>query len=152
MDKQLYEAMFIIHPGNDEEEARNKVIEQIQTEIKKQKGQVVSIHPLGRRELAYPIKRMRDGYYYLIHFELNTQSVQKIRDRFKITAGILRELILKIDKMPEKLDSLSESLSSGAQLTPPDAETSEEEMEPASSTSEPWEENQGETVSDTPEE
>jgi small subunit ribosomal protein S6 len=100
--------MFIIHTGDDDETSRNNVLDQIQAEIKKQKGQVVLIHPMGKKEFIYPINRIRSGYYYLIYFEVNPLGIQKMQDRYKINQNILRELILRTDKVPDSLSAPSE--------------------------------------------
>lgn len=102
MDKKnMYESMFIIYTGDDDETSRNKVIDEIQTELKKQKGKVVSVYPMGKRTFTYHIKGKKDGYYYLINFEVNPLAIQKLVERFKINTSILRELIIKVDKFSD---------------------------------------------------
>ena len=122
MDTRLYEGMFIIHTGDDEEASRNNVLDQIQAEIKKQKGHIVLIHPMGKKELIYPIKRIRSAYYYLIYFEVNPLAIQKMQDRYKINQNIVRELILKVDKVPDSLSATSEPSVIVSQPKPVDAQ------------------------------
>jgi len=99
--KNMYESMFIVYTGDDEETSRNKVLDDIQAELKKQKGKVVAVQPMGKRTFAYHIGGKKDGYYFLINFEAPPQSLQKLVDRFKINTSILRQLILKVDKFTE---------------------------------------------------
>ena len=99
MDKRLYEGMFIVHPG--EGDSGDAVIEDIQAEIKKQKGNICALQSMGKRALAYPIKNKKDGYYYLMNFEVDPLAIQKMREKFRINENILRELILKTDEIAE---------------------------------------------------
>ncbi|MCD6460783.1 30S ribosomal protein S6 [bacterium] len=101
MKTQLYEGMFIINTGNDDESSRNEVLEEIRTELKRQGGSIESILELGKKFFTYQIKKQKDGYYYLIYMNLNPQTITKLLARLKLNGSILRQLILKIDEIPK---------------------------------------------------
>ena len=104
MKTQIYEGMFIIHTGNDEESSRNEVLEEIKSELKRQDASIESIVELGKKTFTYAIKKQKDGYYYLIYMNINPQAISKLLARFKLNGHILRQLIIKIDEIPKPED------------------------------------------------
>jgi len=86
--------MFIVNPQLSDEDTE-KTINGIQDEIKKNDGRIVQVQPLGKQLLAYPIKKFRDGYYVLVHFEGEGKLIEKISPKYRINENILRSLILK---------------------------------------------------------
>lgn len=48
---------------------------------------------LGRRRLAYPIRKYRDGYYALYHFNLEPSGVEEIERELRLNTQVLRHLI-----------------------------------------------------------
>ncbi|MDD5643986.1 MAG: 30S ribosomal protein S6 [bacterium] len=89
-----YEGLFIVE-GKIGDDDLGRVISQIEEEIKKNKGEVLESKSLGKRQLAYTIKRNSDGFYVLINFKLQGPSLHKIQEKLKLNQKILRDLILK---------------------------------------------------------
>ncbi len=87
-----YEGMFIIK-SDLAKEALDKTITQVQEIIKKQKGSLDNIKEWGKQKLAYPIKKHKEGVYYLIDFHIDTDAIAKIRRSFSLNESILRVLI-----------------------------------------------------------
>jgi small subunit ribosomal protein S6 len=48
---------------------------------------------LGRRRLAYPIRKYRDGFYALYHFNLEPLQVEEIERELRLNTQVLRHLI-----------------------------------------------------------
>jgi len=94
--------MSIAQPGLDEE-GLNGLAERIQQTITNNGGEIVKVEQMGRRRLAYPIKRQREGYYILVHARLNVTAIAEL-DRFcKLSDDILRYLLLQIEE-PEQTE------------------------------------------------
>ena len=55
-----------------EDEARAEVIEKVKALIARFGGNVTDVDEWGKRRLAYEIQKMKEGYYYFIHFESDT--------------------------------------------------------------------------------
>lgn len=131
MNTGFYEAMFIIHPGDDEESSRNEVIDEIVAEIKKHKGIVLSIKRMGKKQFAFPIKKRKDGYYYLFYIEIDTQAIQKMKEKYRINTRILREMFVRLEKAPEPV-ALDESAEEQAEtVAEPAVEQKPESEAPA---------------------
>jgi small subunit ribosomal protein S6 len=89
-----YEGLFIVE-GKASDDDLGHVISQIEDEIKKNKGEIIESKSMGKRQLAYVIKRNSEGFYVLINFKLQGPSLQKIQEKLKLNQKVLRNLILK---------------------------------------------------------
>lgn len=89
-----YEGMFIINPQLADEEIE-KVITAVQDEIKKNNGEVAEVQKIGRQQLAYKIKKFREGYYFLLNFNGEGDLIDKVISKYRINENILRNLILE---------------------------------------------------------
>ena len=88
-----YEALFVLKPG--QEESLKKVTASITDSIKKNKGKILKEDNWGRRNLAYPIKKHREGIYYKLNFSIGSLSIETLNQTYKLNSGILRTLIIK---------------------------------------------------------
>lgn len=88
-----YELVFVLRPDLDDAQTR-AAIERIQARITERGGEVRSTEPWGRRRLAYPIRKFREGYYGLVRFTLPGQRVQDLKNVLGISEEVLRFLIV----------------------------------------------------------
>ena len=110
MDKRTYEGMFIVDSAIDAENNGASVLEEIKSELSRQEGEVVSVYPMGKRIFTFPIKKKRDGIYFIIYFDIDPQRLTKLKDRIKLNGNILRELIVTPYKVPYPEDLLNSYL------------------------------------------
>jgi small subunit ribosomal protein S6 len=97
-----YETMYIVDPDVPDEEL-DGVIEKYQKVVTDAGGEVLEAGKWekGRRALAYPIRKKREGIYILMRFRAEA-SVPKELDRiFRINDEILRHLIVREDEDEE---------------------------------------------------
>jgi len=90
-----YEGMFIFKPDLTKEEAE-KVLGQVKDILKKNNGSPKEIKETGKQKLTYPIKKYKEGLYYLINFDIKPDSIAKIKRAFSLNESIVRELIVKL--------------------------------------------------------
>jgi len=93
---RLYEGLFAIQPDLSQEENK-KVVAKIEGEITKAGGNIESSQEWGRRPLAYPIRKKREGLYYLLHFRIPPQAVVTLRRAYRLNEGVLTSLITKME-------------------------------------------------------
>ena len=92
-----YEAMFIVKPDLTEEERKN-LLGQINDVVSKNNGKVTESSVWSeKRKLFFPIKKYREGVYYLLNFSLAPSMVKEIMHTYKLNENILRALITKIE-------------------------------------------------------
>lgn len=89
-----YETMFIIRPGLDEE-ATKAVIEKFSNLLKEKGAEVEAVEEWGMRRLAYEVNKLREGYYVLITFKAEPETVAELERVFKINSDILRSIVVR---------------------------------------------------------
>lgn len=93
-----YEIMFIVKPTLSEDEVKT-VVENFKNVLTTNGAKIVDFVEMGQKELAYEIKKFKNGYYYVITVEANDDKAIKEFDRLSLISGdMLRHLITKIDK------------------------------------------------------
>ncbi len=91
-----YELGIVVSPEASEEQTR-AIVDRIGQVVQMNGGQVNRVNAWGRRRLAYPIQRHRDGFYYFFDLSLTPQSVLEIDRTLKVTEEVIRHLIVKRD-------------------------------------------------------
>lgn len=93
-----YEIMFIVKPTLGEEDV-TKVAENFKDVLTKNGAKVIEFTSLGQKELAYEIKKFKNGYYFLTVIEANDDKAINEFNRLSLINGdMLRHLIIKLDK------------------------------------------------------
>ena len=88
-----YEMMFIVRTDL-EESAVQAVVEKIQGVINNG-GEVTNLNVMGKRRLAYEIKKFRDGIYVLVNFNATPEVVKELDRVTRITDEIIRFMIVQ---------------------------------------------------------
>ena len=91
-----YELMLVIKPDWTEEQL-NATTANISQFITGLGGDVAEVKALGKRKLAYPIKRFGEGYYFLLHFKLKSESSPELENRINISEEIIRYLLKNLE-------------------------------------------------------
>jgi small subunit ribosomal protein S6 len=91
-----YELMVVLDPNLDET-ATEALNTRIQSMITQRGGTIGSVEPWGRKRLAYPIGRYRDGVYVLIRFQLGPNTAAEIERALKLTESVIRHLLVRAD-------------------------------------------------------
>jgi small subunit ribosomal protein S6 len=99
---RTYEMLFLIRPNMEKEELSSQY-KNIENIITKHSGKVESIQELGKRTLAYEIKKHKDGIYYLMNVNISPESIKGLESELKLSEPILRMVFMKLDeKTPSK--------------------------------------------------
>ncbi len=84
-----YELLYIVQPTVSEEELKS-VMDDIGERIGKAKGEILKNEVWQKRNLAYPIKKFKQGYYILVHYKAESQVPKIIEERLRIVENVLR--------------------------------------------------------------
>lgn len=101
--QNLYEGMYVIS-ATLSDDARGKALDKIQTGITKRQGEIVKIHEQGRRRLAYEIDGHREGYYYVLYFNLKPSGINELWQEYHLNEDLIRFITLRTDKVMEKIE------------------------------------------------
>ena len=89
-----YEIMFIVKPDL-EETAIKKEADSLKKVLTNLEAKFVEEKAMGQRELAYEIKKYKNGYYLLFVVEASHEAVKEFDRLAGINENILRHLIIR---------------------------------------------------------
>ncbi|MGI6251145.1 MAG: 30S ribosomal protein S6 [Anaerolineaceae bacterium] len=91
-----YELVFILQADLDEESINNAV-ETVETLIKNDKGEISKTDKWGKRRLAYPIRKMSEGYYTFLSFSMDPSEVINLKRSLGYNEQVLRYIVVRVD-------------------------------------------------------
>ena len=97
-----YELVVILDPENSAEE-QEKLLSKIKKVITDAEGKVSEAKEWGKKEFAYPIKKRRMGFFWLLTLDLPPEKVSPLRQKLSVEDKVLRYLMVnKQDKARPK--------------------------------------------------
>jgi len=99
---RLYEVMFIVRPDVVEEEA-DKLITGFTASVTNGGGAVKTIEKMGRRKLAYTVRKFNDGNYVLMTIEADGAVVLELERRLRVTEPVIKFITVRIDEEEKRL-------------------------------------------------
>ncbi len=91
-----YEVAVVVRADLSDQD-RSAQVETFKSWITAQGGSITQIDHWGRRRLAYPISKQRDGYYLLMKAEMPASALGEIERSLRISENVLRFLITRQD-------------------------------------------------------
>ena len=91
-----YESVIIINP-NIEEDAVKALVENFSNLINND-GKVEKVDNLGKRRLAYEIKKQKEAYYQVIYFEAKPELIAELERNYRITDDVMKFFTKKIEE------------------------------------------------------
>ena len=89
-----YELTVVVNAKIEDDE-RAQVIEKVKDLVTRFGGNVTDVDEWGKRRLAYEIQKMKEAYYYFIHFESDATVPVEVEERIRIMDNVLRYLCVK---------------------------------------------------------
>lgn len=89
-----YESVVIINPNVDEE--GTKALVQKFTDLINNDGKLEKADELGKRKLAYEVKKNKEGYYVVFYFEANTSLIEELERNYRITDEVIKFMTVKV--------------------------------------------------------
>jgi len=120
-----YELMLVFRPDAPDERVA-AIIDRTTRQITADGGQIVKVAPWGRRRLAYPIDRHREGAYHIVVFEAPTTVIAELERGILITEEVLRHLVVRQDRPARAMRDAGSDLDAD-EAPLPSAEDEEEE-------------------------
>jgi small subunit ribosomal protein S6 len=87
-----YETVFVL-PGDTQPQKVDDFVEKTKSLIVQKGGEVTLTEKWGRRRLAYPIGRQREGYYTFLQFNADPSFVADLNQFFRVSEEIIRHLV-----------------------------------------------------------
>ena len=92
-----YETVFIMTPVLSDEQMK-ETVDKYQKYLISKNAEIVYENNWGLRKLAYPIQKKSSGFYHLIEFKAEPETIRDFEVMFKRDERILRFLTVALDK------------------------------------------------------
>ena len=91
-----YESIIIINPLVDEDRV-NELTTKFTDMINKD-GNVEKAENLGKRKLAYAVKKNTEGYYVVFNFTANTNLIAELERNYRITDDVIKFMTINVNE------------------------------------------------------
>ena len=88
-----YESVIIVNPNLEEESIKN--LEKKFSDLINTDGNVTSVEEMGKRKLAYEIKKQKEGFYFVIKFEAKPELIAELERNYRITDEVMKFIVVK---------------------------------------------------------
>ena len=143
--QRTYELMFIVRPDMPEED-QDKLISNLETQVGNAGGTVKSVERMGKRRLAYLVRKFQDGIYMLMVLQGEGGMVKEVERRLRVTEPVIKFITVRVDEEQKRLAKIkairdtkvrgkgtrAQAAESAAAVAEPAAATEPAESAPAS--------------------
>jgi len=102
---RTYELMFIVRPDMTDEDL-DKLISTLQSVVPANGGNVVKVEKMGKRRLAYAVRRFYDGIYVLMIVEGGGPAIHELERRLRVTEPVIKFLTVRVDEEQKRLGKI----------------------------------------------
>ena len=89
--------LAVVVSAKIEDDERAQVIEKVKALVERFGGQISDVDEWGKKRLAYEIQKMKEAYYYFIHFESDAEPPSEFEQRIRIMDNVIRFLCVRQD-------------------------------------------------------
>ena len=99
---RTYEIMFIVRPDVEEAE-QDKLIETFSGYVTSGGGTIKSTEKMGRRRLAYTVRKFNDGFYVLLIVEAPAALVTELERRLRVQESVIKFITVRMDEEDKRV-------------------------------------------------
>jgi small subunit ribosomal protein S6 len=99
---RTYEIMFIVRPDVEEADL-DKLIEGFSANVTSGGGEVKSVEKMGRRRLAYTVRKFNDGFYVLLNVAAAGSLIAEIERRLRVSEQVIKFITVRMDEEEKRL-------------------------------------------------
>jgi small subunit ribosomal protein S6 len=99
---RTYEIMFIVRPDVEEADM-DKLIEGFTGNITSGGGEVKNVEKMGRRRLAYTVRKFNDGFYILLTVAAPGNLIGEIERRLRVSEPVIKFITVRMDEEEKRL-------------------------------------------------
>jgi small subunit ribosomal protein S6 len=101
MDRK-YEVMFILRPDTPEEDL-DRLLQTMETNVAATGGKVTGFERMGKRRLAYTVKKFQDGIYILAFVEGPGSVLKELERRLRVQELVIKFITVRTDEEEKRL-------------------------------------------------
>ena len=91
-----YESVIIINPSVDEDKVKS-LVDRFSDLINKN-GKVEIVDTIGKKKLAYEVKKNREGIYVVFYFEAEPTLIAELERNYRITDEVIKFIVVKVEE------------------------------------------------------
>jgi small subunit ribosomal protein S6 len=103
--ERFYEVMFIVRPDTQDEDV-DKLIAGFEATVTNGGGTVRSTEKLGRRKLAYTVRKFNEGNYILLTVDADGALVHELERRLRVSEPVIKFITVRMDEEQKRLDKI----------------------------------------------
>lgn len=92
-----YESVMILAPTTADEEI-TKIIDKVKEIITSNEGTIIKSENLGKKKLAYEVKKNAEGIYIVIEFEVGAEVISELERYYRIEEEIIKFMTVRKDE------------------------------------------------------
>ena len=103
--QRTYEVIFIVRPDVVEEEV-DKLISGFESNLVTAGGAVKNIEKMGKRRLAYMVRKFNEGQYVLLTVEADGKSIHELERRMRVSEPVIKFITVRTDEEQKRIDKI----------------------------------------------
>jgi small subunit ribosomal protein S6 len=103
--ERFYEVMFIVRPDVEDADL-DKLIAGFEHTVTSGGGAVRSSEKLGRRKLAYTVRKFNDGNYVLLTIDADGKLVAELERRLRVSEPVIKFITVRMDEEQKRIDKI----------------------------------------------
>jgi small subunit ribosomal protein S6 len=128
--QRFYEVMFIVRPDVADEDL-DKLIAGLEQTVTNGGGSVRSTEKLGRRKLAYLVRKFNDGNYVLLTIDADGALIAELERRLRVSEPVIKFITVRMDEEEKRLAKVKAIRATRKKLSAIPAEAPEAPAAPA---------------------
>ena len=105
MMQRAYEVMFIVRPDVTEEDL-DKLVSTLQNHVTSAGATVKNVEKMGKRRLAYEVKKCLEGQYVLFTLTADGKAIHELERRLRVTEQVIKFITVRTDEEEQRLDKI----------------------------------------------
>lgn len=102
---RTYEVMFIVRPDMVDEDL-DRLISTLEGNVTTAGGTVKNIERMGKRRLAYTVRKFNDGIYILFTVEGEGKLMAEVERRLRVAEPVIKFITVRVDEEQKRLDKV----------------------------------------------
>ncbi|MGC2163562.1 MAG: 30S ribosomal protein S6 [Silvibacterium sp.] len=103
--ERFYEVMFIVRPDVEDADL-DKLIAGFEQTVTNGGGALRSTEKLGRRKLAYTVRKFNDGNYVLLTIDADGKLVAELERRLRVSEPVIKFITVRMDEEQKRIDKI----------------------------------------------
>jgi small subunit ribosomal protein S6 len=103
--QRTYEIMFIVRPDLADEDV-DKLVATMETNITTAGGTVTGTQRMGKRRMAYAVRKFNDGNYILFNVEGAGGVVKEVERRLRVAEQVIKFITVRTDQEGKRLEKV----------------------------------------------